>query len=649
MASSPWTSRDLVVMMAVVVMAVMVVRGGGARGTNTNQSEAEHFLDLYESEARILFPDIVEKYWLYEVNITTQNEQAALDAELQLALWQKNMSRLAAQFNTASFPPAMKRQFAIIQDIGRAALNDTSKLEQLSKVQSDMNTIYSTAKVCLGNGTCLPLHPDLTHIFETSRDEKLLRRLWAGWRDASGKKMRQLYTQFVSLSNEAMRTLGYADTGEYWKSKYESDTFEQDVGALFEELKPFYKQLHAFVRRCLKKQYGEDVFPSSGHIPAHLLGNMWSQQWTSLQDLLMPYPDKPRVDVTSQMVQQGYTARKIFEVADDFFTSLGLEPMPEEFWDRSVFQKPSDGREMVCHASAWNFYSGMDFRVKQCTELTVDHFSTAHHEMGHVQYYLLYNHLPTVFKTGANPGFHEAIGDTISLSVETPKHLHQIGLMPTLVEDNESDLNFLMVMALEQIAFLPFGYLIDQWRWSVFRGDTTPDSYNRAWWDLRCNLQGVSPPVKRTEDDFDPGAKYHIPGNTPYIRYFVSSVIQFQFHKALCEAAGHQGPLHTCDIYNSTEAGDKLRAMMSKGSSQVWTEPFRVMTGRTKMSAQPLVQYFQPLMAYLEEVNGEDVGWETGCPSPLTHSSAERVSLTSVLTLVTFVTGVFLSLQDSSM
>ncbi|XP_076440449.1 angiotensin-converting enzyme-like [Babylonia areolata] len=631
--TSSWLSRGLV-----VVMVMGVGAGVEARGTNWNQTEAEEFLAMYQRQARVELSATTERYWTYQTNITKENQQAAVDAQLQTDLWKQNMSHLAAQFNTTDFPPSMKRQLAFIQDIGTAALNDTRKLEQLNKVLANLESNHSVAKVCLDDNNCLPLEPNITRAFETSRDEKLLRRLWAGWRDESGKKMKQLYTQFVSLSNEAVRTLGYADTGDYWKSKYESDTFEQDIGALFEELKPFYKQLHAYVRRRLKKQYGEDVFPSSGHIPAHLLGNMWAQQWHSLQDMLMPYPDKPKVDVTAEMVEQSYTAWTIFEVADSFFTSLGLEPMPEAFWNKSMLEKPKDGRDVVCHASAWDFYNGIDFRVKQCTETTLEHFSTAHHEMGHIEYYLLYKPQPITFRNGANPGFHEAIGDTISLSVETPKHLHQIGLLPTLVEDTEADLNFLMAMALQKIAFLPFGYLIDQWRWSVFRGDTTPDSYNKDWWDLRCNLQGVSPPVKRTEDDFDPGAKYHIPSNTPYIRYFVSFVIQFQFHKALCEAAGHQGPLHTCDIYNSTEAGDKLRAMMSKGSSQVWTEPFRVVTGRTKMSAQPLVQYFQPLMTYLEEVNGEDVGWETGCPDPATGTAATQLSSCALLMLATLMT-----------
>ncbi|KAL8582106.1 hypothetical protein ACOMHN_004026 [Nucella lapillus] len=432
---------------------------------------------------------------------------------------------------------------------------------------------------------------------------------------------------------------GYADIGAYWRASYETENFEQDVAALFKELQPLYQQLHAFVRRRLKKQYGEDVFPASWHIPAHLLGNMWGQSFQNIEDLLMPYPDKPLFDVTPHMLEQNYTVRKIYETAEDFFVSLGLDPMPQAFWNKSMIEKPKDGRQVVCYASAWDFRDGKDFRIKACTGISMNDMRTTHHEMGHIEYYISYKHLPVEFRRGANPGFHEAIGDTIVLSFKTPKHLHRIGLMPDLVEDNEADLNFLMYMALKQIGFLPFGYLVDMWRWSVFRGDTTPENYNQAWWDLRCNLQGMSPPVERTEDDFDPGAKFHIPNNTPYIRYFVRNVLMFQFQKALCEAAGHQGPLHTCDIYGSTAAGHKFRAMLSKGSSEVWTVPFQALTGQTKMSVQPLKEYFQPPMSYLLEVNKDDtVGWTEACPPPVSRAAAHATLTTSwVLTLGTFL------------
>ncbi|XP_070194515.1 angiotensin-converting enzyme-like isoform X1 [Littorina saxatilis] len=622
-----WSSTQLLVVLWTVAMGVR-----GEAGSNVNETAAGEFLDMYNTEAQRVFSANAAVSWAFNTNITDENRQKSIQSDLQTDLWRQNMSHQAAVFNTSGFDPDMQRQFYKIKDIGTAALEDVAKLEELNSVLAQMSTIYSTARVCLTKTDCLPLDPDITREFEKSRNEERLRRLWVGWRDESGKKMRQLYTQFVDLSNEAVKTLGYADTGDYWRSKYETETFEQDVASLFEELKPFYTELHAFVRRRLKAQYGDSVFPASGHIPAHLLGNMWAQQWNSVQNLLMPYPDQPILDVTAEMVKQEYTAERIFHVADDFFASLGLTPMPQEFWNGSMLEKPQDGREVVCHASAWDFYNGIDFRVKQCTEVTMEHFSTAHHEMGHIEYFLQYKHQPVVYRGGANAGFHEAVGDVISLSVETPKHLHDIGLLPTLVENNEADTNFLMAMALQKIAFLPFGYLIDQWRWSVFRGQTHPSDYNKAWWKLRCELQGVSPPVARTEDDFDPGAKFHIPNNTPYIRYFVSFVLQFQFHKALCDAAGHTGPLHTCDIFNSTEAGTKLGEMLSMGSSKVWTEPFQALTNQTRMSAQPLMDYFQPLMTFLQKENGQDKGWQPDCPNLDPISSAGQASLHYLLT-----------------
>ncbi|PVD23094.1 hypothetical protein C0Q70_16356 [Pomacea canaliculata] len=586
----------------------------GGQGNNSDVEEASLFLEEYNNVSQTTFNRNMEAAWTFNTNITNENQKKMVEVQLETDLWQQEMANRAAAFNTSAFNATMQRQFYKIKDIGTAAMTDHGKLQKLNEVLSDMESIYSTGKVCFAENDCKPLDPDITRLFETSRDEQKLRIAWKGWRDQTGRKMRDLYTTFHSFCVYPCVCVGYADTGAYWRSWYEMDTFDQEVKRLFEQLKPLYEQLHAFVRQRLKKQYGAAIFPQTGHIPAHLLGNMWAQSWNSLQDLLMPFPSKPILDVTEEMVKQKYTPRKIFEVSDDFFKSLGMIEMPFEFWNKSMLERPA-GREVVCHASAWDFYNGRDFRVKQCTDITMDHLSTAHHEMGHIEYFLQYRNQPLVFRDGANPGFHEAVGDVISLSVETPKHLNKIGLLPNYVEDNETDINFLMAMALQKIAFLPFGYLIDQWRWSVFKGVTKASDYNKAWWNLRCGLQGVSPPVPRSEEDFDPGAKYHIPGNTPYIRYFVSYVLQFQFHKALCGIAGHNGPLHTCDIYNSSAAGQKLSAMLSKGSSQVWTESLKELTGQTTMSAQPLMDYFQPLLDYLRAANGDEVGWSDDCPS----------------------------------
>jgi len=482
-----------------------------------------------------------------------------------------------------------------------------------------MQRIYSTAEVCNKpgdtSGKCYPLDPDLSEIISNpASDWEILLWAWKGWRDVSGKLMPDMYKEFTDLLNQAAVTNGYEDNGAYWRSWYEMDTFPQMCEGLWMELKPLYEELHAYVLRKLKEKFPMGEFPTQGHIPAHLLGNMWAQSWDALEELVRPAPDSDGVDVTDEMVAQGYTALKMFQLSDDFFKSLGLIAMPQSFWDKSMITKPAD-RDVVCHASAWDFYNRVDFRIKQCTEITMDQLFTVHHEMGHIEYFLQYMDRPVRFRDGANPGFHEAIGDTLALSVSTPEHLIEIGLLPNFVDDPNGDLNFLMRQALQKIAFIPFGYLIDQWRWNLFAGEISQAQYNSRWWEYRCRYQGVSPPVVRTSSDFDPGAKFHIPNNTPYIRYFIAHILQFQFQKSLCDAAGNTGPLHRCDIYKSMAAGDKLGAMLELGSSVPWPDALEQISGTREMSVQPLLEYFRPLRIWLEEQNvGHPKGWTDSCP-----------------------------------
>ncbi|XP_041371786.1 uncharacterized protein LOC121385251 [Gigantopelta aegis] len=587
----------------------------GKVGLIADVNEAKKWLLKFEEKVENVTVTAVNASFIYKTNITDHNKQKRVETNLAAAAFDKKSAAEAERFDWENFADmTLKRQFQKITDIGTSALKNLTKLETRANLQSEMDEIYSKGKVCLTNGTCYDFAPGLNRLMAKSTDYDVLLHIWKGWRDATGKKIKEKYRQFVAISNEAVTEIGYHDVGEYWRSQFETSTFQKDIAKLIEQLQPFYKQLHAYVRRKLIKKYGRQRFPYSGHIPAHLLGNMWGQQWTNIYDITAPFPNRTGVDVTPQIIEQGYTVEKMFWTAEDFFKSLGLDAMPMSFWKDSMLKKPND-RDVVCHASAWDFYNGKDFRIKMCTELTMDDLITIHHEMGHVQYYLQYKHLPHVFRRGGNPGFHEAIGDVMALSVATPGHLHKIGLLEKLEDDSETDLNYLMLMALDKIAFLPFGYLVDQWRWSVFSGDTPVSRYNTDWWKLRCKYQGISPPIKRTEDDFDPGAKSHIPSNTPYIRYFVSFVIQFQFHKALCQAAGHSGPLHKCDIYNSTRAGKLLGDMLKLGSSSPWPDAMEVITGQRKMDAGALIEYFQPLSDWLKEQNqGRDVGWEEACP-----------------------------------
>uniref|UniRef100_A0A3Q3INI6 Angiotensin-converting enzyme n=1 Tax=Monopterus albus TaxID=43700 RepID=A0A3Q3INI6_MONAL len=583
-------------------------------GKNTEEVEAKKLLDEYNRTAEVVWNAYTEASWTYNTDITENNKQKMLEKNLEMAAHTLQYGKKARQYDTTDFQDAsVKRIIKKLSDIERAAL-PTAELEEYNTLLSNMETKYSVAEVCRDDGKCLPLDPDLQKIMAESRNYDELLFAWKGWRDAAGRAVRQDYKRYVELANKAATLNGHSDNGAFWRSLYETPTFEEDLEALWKELSPLYQDLHAYVRRALYNKYGPKYINLNGSCSFSfvLSGNMWAQTWSGIMDLAMPYRNATQVDATPAMVAQGWNPIRMFNESDRFFTSLGLLPMPEEFWKKSMLEKPSDGRQVVCHASAWDFYNRKDFRIKQCTVVTMDDLITVHHEMGHVQYFLQYKDQPVSFRDGANPGFHEAIGDVLALSVSTPKHLHSIGLLDKVENNYESDINFLMSIALDKIAFLPFGYLMDQWRWKVFDGRIPPTEYNKEWWNLRLKYQGVCPPVSRTEEDFDPGAKFHIPANVPYVRYFVSFIIQFQFHKALCEAAKHVGPLHTCDIYESKEAGKLLGDVMKLGFSKPWPEAMTMITGQPKMSAQPLIQYFKPLIEWLEKENNKNKeirGW----------------------------------------
>ncbi|XP_076456252.1 uncharacterized protein LOC143290570 isoform X2 [Babylonia areolata] len=592
-------------------------------GKVRDRKAVQAFLDRYDREAAKVYNQNSHVFWNFATNITDFNQQETVKSMISTSQFTKQYARESAMFDVDHVQNETQRiMLKAVGNIGTDALRNENKLKRLKQVQAEMAEIYNTAEVCFPEGSCLKLDPDLTQLMAKSRNHTELSWAWELWRNATGRQLKDLYQEFVQLGKEGVQELGYADMGQYWRKVYHDDNFQEELEALLEQLLPLYQQLHTYVRKRLKDVYGEENFPVTGHIPAHLLGNMWAQEWNNIYDLLVPFPDKENVDVTDEMVRQNWTVEKMFRTSEEFFTSLGLSPLPPQFWNTSMLEKPSDGRDVVCHASAWDFLIGQDFRIKMCTIISMQDLITVHHEMGHVQYSMQYRHLPVLFRDGANPGFHEAIGDTMALSVATPEHLHKLGLLSSLQQDNEADVNFLLKMALEKIAFLPFGYLIDQWRWSVFSGDTTPPHYNDKWWRLRCKLQGVSPPMVRTSDDFDPGAKFHVPDNTPYIRYFISSVLQFTFYRRLCEAANHTGPLHHCDFYQSQQAGAVFREMLQKGSSEPWQDVLEAFNGQRSIDASAILAYFQPLTDWLTRQNeGESQGWTDHCPP----GSAEKI------------------------
>lgn len=525
--------------------------------------------------------------------------EEATKKSVQLALGAQKFDHLELDFDTRRKLDTLKQGLVI------PAPNDDAKTKELANITANLDATY--AKGCTAEGECFTLG-DLSGTLASSNDPNELLTAWTNWRKVS-PQMRDDYQRMVEIANEGSKELGYSDTGSLWRSKYDmpADAFAADMDRVWGQVKPLYDSLQCHVRAKLNEKYGDDVVSLSEPIPAHLLGNMWAQSWENIYEDVAPPSSTPAVDVTKRLAAKKYNEIEMVRTAENFFKSLGFEPLPDTFWEKSLFVKPAD-RDVQCHASAWDL-STTDYRIKMCIKRTGEDFSVIHHELGHNFYQRAYNlKQDFLYRNSANDGFHEAIGDTISLSI-TPKYLKEIGLIEK-EPDAAGDLPFLMKKALEGVSFLPFGLLVDKWRWGVFNGEIPADKYNQAWWELREKYQGVQAPIDRTENDFDPGAKYHVPGNTPYSRYFLARILQFQFHRELCAIAGNEGPLHRCSIYGNKEAGAKLNAMLEMGSSKPWQDALEAMTGQREMDATAIIDYFAPLKTWLDEQNqSRQCGW----------------------------------------
>lgn len=591
---------------------------GAPKGPAT-AAEADAFVKDVNQQLWDLAKDVDRASWVKATYVTPDTEY--LDGKQRERLLELIARKVkeAKRFEGLKLSPETARALYLLKySAGLPSPSDPKKRARLAELTTGMESIYSKGKYCSpklkGKGEdktseCLVLG-ELDSLLGKEKNPEILLEAWRGWHTIS-PPMRNMYSEFVALGNEGARELGFKDMADIWKGGYDtsSDEFEKEMNRLWTEVKPLYERLHCFVRARLSKQYGEKVVSKQKLLPAHLMGNMWAQEWQSLYSVMEPHKGKGGIDITKQLVAKKYDAIKMVKSGEQFFTSLGMAPLPKTFWERSLFVKPKD-RDVECHASAWDVGLQGDLRIKMCIKVNYDDFVTIHHELGHNYYYQQYGNLPPLFQAGANDGFHEGIGDTLVLSV-TPGYLKQIGLFDRAVEDPQVDLNVLMMRALEGVAFLPFGKLIDEWRWRVFDGRTKPADYNKSWWELRRKYQGIEPPVERTEADFDPGAKYHIPGNVPYTRYFIARILQYQFHRALCKAAGHKGPLHQCSIYGNKDAGKKMMAMLKLGAKKPWADALAELGGERTMDATAIIDYYQPLMTWLDTQNkGEQCGWQ---------------------------------------
>mgnify|MGYP000120839242 FL=1 len=604
---------------AILVAASISACNGDSTAKNDTQAtntasqaltaqDAEKFLTETAKEMVQLNLEGSRAAWINSNFITEDTSALAAAADQKSTEAGVRFAMAAAKFDHVDVSADQRRKLNILkQSLVMPAPQDSAKSAELAKIGAELNSMYGKGNYTTKAGDTLSLG-QMTAKMATSRDYDELLEMWQGWRTIS-PDMKPLYIRQAELGNEGAQGLGYPDLGAMWRSNYDmpADEFAKELDRLWGQVKPLYDDLHCYVRSELGETYGEDKVPQDQPIPAHLLGNMWAQSWGNIYDLVAPENADPGYDVTQQLAANNYDEIKMVKGAEGFFTSLGFEALPETFWQRSLFTKPAD-RDVVCHASAWDLDAKDDIRIKMCIQKTGEEFSVIHHELGHNFYQRAYQNQPVYYQNSANDGFHEAIGDTIALSV-TPKYLKEIGLIDT-IPDESKDIGLLMKMALEKIAFIPFGLMVDQWRWKVYSGEVTPENYNTAWWELREKYQGVTAPVERDANAFDPGAKYHVPGGVPYSRYFLAHIQQFEFHRALCEISGNTDPIHRCSIYNNKDAGAALNTMLEMGSSKPWQEAYKVLTGNEQMDATAIIDYFAPLHSWLKEKNqGKQCGF----------------------------------------
>ena len=554
--------------------------------------------------------------WVAANFITEDTEALSAAAQLAYNLAVRRFATGARRFERLKLPADLRRKFRLLKlAVSAPPPADPRTAAELAKITTSMDADYGKGTWCRpgksGPEACIQIN-EIERILGNSRNPAELRAAWEGWHRV-GAPMRERYARFVQLANQGARGLGFADAGEMWRSGYDMPPaqFERETERLWTQLRPLYVALHAYARARLVERYGAEAVPPDGLIPAHLLGNLWAQDWTTLLPLLVrDTADLAALDVTGLLTAKKVDAMRMVRYGEGFYTSLGLPALPETFWKRSLIVKPRD-REVICHASAWDIDNKNDVRIKMCTEPTAGDFVTVHHELGHNYYQLAYQRQPYLFQGGANDGFHEAIGDAVALAI-TPDYLKKIGLLET-VPSAEKDTLLLLTRALDKVVFLPWASLVDRWRWDVFSGKTPPARYNETWWALKARYQGVAPPTSRSEQDFDPAAKYHVASNTPYARYFLAYVLEFQFYRAMCREAGHTGPLYRCSFFGSKEAGKKLEAMLAAGASRPWQETLKQMTGESALDAGALLEYFAPLKVWLDRQNeGKPVGWEEG-------------------------------------
>jgi peptidyl-dipeptidase A len=594
-------------MRTAAVLALSTLASAALAAPPPTAAEAKAFVEA--AEARLLRTSVESSRadWVNQTYITDDSDiLSAAESERNIAATVE-LAKDATRFDGVALPEDVARKLLLLRlSLPLAAPSDPKKSEELTRLVASMGGRFGKAKVCFAGKDCLT-QEQVSNAMASTRDAKTLASLWTAWHDQFAVS-RPEYTRYVALANEGAKELGFPDTGAMWRSQYDMppDAYAKELDRLWEQVKPLFVSLHAYVRWKLREKYG-DVVPANGPIPMYLLGDIWAQTWSNVYPLVAPKDADPGYDLNVILSERKFDEKQMVKTGERFFTSLGFAPLPESFWTKSMISRPRD-RDVVCYASAWDVDAEEDLRLKMCVQANAEDFSVVHHELGHNFYQRAYKAQPFLFRNSANDGFHEAIGDTIALSI-TPAYLVKIGLLKSEPPATK-DIGSLLRLALDKVGFLPFGLTIDKWRWEVFSGAVKPEAYNKSWWDMRLKYHGIAPPAGRSEKDFDPGAKYHVSANVPYSRYFLADILQFQFHRALSKIAGCEGPLNRCSIYGNKEAGKRLNEMLAMGMSKPWPDELEKLTGQRQMDATAMLDYFAPLKAWLDEQNkGKPVGW----------------------------------------
>jgi peptidyl-dipeptidase A len=605
-------------LLSTVLLSIVVISScSSQQAPALNESDVETFLERVELEDKTLGPVASSAYWLQANFITYDSQKVVADYGKRFQLLALERARQASTFDDVEVSEENRRKLNLIKNsfVMPSPLDDTLAGE-IANIMAELDAMYGAGEHCFGEGDCYDLEA-FEGVIDNSRDPDELLKAWEGWRNI-GTPMKDKYLRMVEIGNLGAKDLGYEGLTDLWFSQYDmpAEEFLAETDRVWDELKPLYDALHCHVRSELSEHYGEEIVSKEGVLPAHVLGNMWGQSWANVYDLVYT-PDNPNassgIDLTKILEEKNIDEIEMTKIAENFFISLGFQPLPDTFWERSLFVKPQD-RSVVCHASAWNLDADVnDLRIKMCIERNAEDFSTIHHELGHIFYYQAYNSTqPSVFQSGANDGFHEAVGDLLSLSI-TPEYYNKIGLISEAeAKDATSDpISLLMQQALQGVVSVPWTLMLDKWRAGVFSGETSESQLNDSWWELREYYQGIGVPRERGADAFDPGAKYHIPGNTPYTRYYLAQILQYQFHESLCNQMGFEGALHECSIYDNELAGKKLRAMLSLGQSQEWQVALEALTGTRSLSGKSMLNYYKPLKDWLDVQNTDRTcGWE---------------------------------------